>query len=247
VPVKNIASIGDRVLFIFAHPDDEIMAAGTLAGFNAENIPTGLVYLTHGENGPTGGLVAQEELGEERLKEVKSIKSILGVEYLRVLHYPDNDIKNVQPESIKQSMLESIHEFEPTVVVGFDETVGLYGHEDHRLAGLYLHELLDELRNKSKLNFVKAYYMVTLPQPMIDLALKMSRIFKERYPRDPERGLPSANVASNIWKYGASKRRVLEAHKTQWEVITDVQPYGMSIHSILYYRIFDKEYYHRVF
>ena len=242
VPVTELAQSGDRVLFVFAHPDDEIMVAGTAAGLNAKDIPTGIVYLTRGENGPTGGLVSQEKLGEERTKEVYSIKDILGLDYLKVFDYPDSHVEDVDTSKIKASLLACIQEFKPTVIVGFDETVGLYGHEDHRLAGLYLHEVLKETAPFN----LKAYYMVTLPQPMIDLALKMSSIFRERYPKDPARGLPKADLAVNMWKCGSSKKKVLKAHKTQWEVIEDVQPYGMTIPSFLYYGIFDREYFHKV-
>ena len=242
IPTKEIAIMGDRVLFVFAHPDDEILVAGTLAKLNSKNINTGIVYLTRGEAGPTGGFVPKENLGEERTKEVNSIKSILGVDYLKVLDFPDSGIPSVNPDRIKQSLLENINEFKPTIVVGFDETVGAYGHEDHRLAGLYLHQLLD----KANIQSIRNYYMVTLPKPMINLALKISKIFQERYPKNPEKGLPEAHIAVKMWEFGTFKRKVLEAHKTQWEVIEDVQPYGMRIHPYLYYRIFDREYYHKV-
>jgi len=128
------------------------------------------------------------------------------------------------------------------VVIGFDETIGFYGHEDHRLAGLYLHALLDERR----LPYVKSYYMVTLPQPMIDMALKVSDMFRERYARDPTQGLPPADLAVRMWRFGDVKKAVLNAHKTQWEIIDDVQPYATVTPSWLYYRVLDREYFHRV-
>ena len=242
IPTQEIANIGDRVLFVFAHPDDEILVAGTLAKLNSKDIETGIVYLTRGEAGPTGGLVSKENLGEERTKEVNSIKVILGIDYLKLFDFPDSAIPSVNPDLIKESLLKSLIEFNPTIVVGFDETVGAYGHEDHRLAGLYLHQLLDSTNIKS----IKSHYMVTLPKPMINLALKISKIFQERYPKDPAKGLPEAHIAVNMWKFGSFKRKVLEAHKTQWKIIEDVQPFGMKIHPSLYYRIFDREYYHNV-
>ena len=242
IPVNEIANKGDRVLVVFAHPDDEITVAGTLAKLNAKNIPTGVVYLTRGEAGPTGGIVPQEKLGEERAKELRFLKPILGIGYLKIFDYPDSDIKNVQPDEIKKSILDCIAEFKPTIMIGFDETVGLYGHEDHRLAGLYLHELLE---NNDDLNIAR-HYMVTLPAPMIKLALKMSAMFKERYPKEPEKGLPAPDVAVDISKFGKFKRSVLEAHKTQREILEDVQPYGMSIPPSIYYRVFDREYFHLV-
>ena len=71
-------------------------------------------------------------------------------------------------------------------------------------------------------------------------------MFRERYSRDPAKGLPSADVAVVMSAFGDVKKQVLKAHKTQWEVIDDVQPYGMTLPAALYYRIFDREYYHRV-
>lgn len=242
VPVTRIAGQNDRVLAVFAHPDDEIMVAGTFAKFHANNIPTGLVYLTRGEAGPTGGLVSQHELGQARTKEVHAIKDILGVDYMRVLDFPDSGVPESSSEAIKTAMLDAIEEFKPTVIIGFDKDIGLYGHEDHRLAGLYLHQLLVETNPV----FVKKHYMVTLPPSLIELALKMSTHFKERYSKGPSRGLPKADVAVNIWRFSSTKKSVLLAHKTQWEVIDDVQPFGMVTPAYLYYGIFDREYFHHV-
>lgn len=241
IPIIELATAKDRVLFVFAHPDDEITVAGTLAALNANDVATGLVYLTHGEKGPTGGLVSQHQLGVERAREAHTVKTVLGIDYLKIMDFPDSNIKGVEPDSIKQSLLKCFNEFKPTIAIGFDKTVGLYGHEDHRLAGLYVHQILRQL------NYVQQYYMVTLPDPLINLALKISDAFKNNYPKEKGQGLPLANVAVNIWKFGPAKRKVLEAHKTQWQVINDVQPFGMAVNPYLYYKIFDREYYHRVF
>jgi LmbE family N-acetylglucosaminyl deacetylase len=242
VAITELAEPGDRVLAVFAHPDDEIMISGTLAKLDSMNITTGLVYLTRGEAGPTGGLVPQDQLGQARLEEVRAVKDILGVDFMRVFDFPDSGISEVPAQSIKLALLRAIEEFKPTVVIGFDQTIGLYGHEDHRLAGLYLHQLLKQ----NKPEFVQGYYMVTLPRPLIELALKMSSMFSERYAKDPAKGLPQADVAVKMWTFAPFKQRVLRAHKTQWEVIDDVQPYGTVTPAYLYYGIFDREYYHRV-
>jgi LmbE family N-acetylglucosaminyl deacetylase len=242
VATTELAEPGDRVLAVFSHPDDEIMVSGTLARLDSNDIPTGLVYLTRGEAGPTGGLVPQSQLGPTRFKEAHAVKDILGVDYMRVFDFPDSGISEVPAQNIKLALLRAIEEFRPTIVIGFDETIGLYGHEDHRLAGLYLHQLLKEKKPK----FVQSYYMVTLSKPLIRLALKMSSMFSERYAKDPSKGLPQADVAVKIWAFAPLKKRVLGAHKTQWEVIDDVQPYGMVTPSFLYYGIFDREYYAHV-
>lgn len=242
IPKGNLAKQGDRVLFIFAHPDDEMTVAGTMTNLKAQGAEIGLVYLTRGEAGSTGGLVERSELGQSRTKEVEQVRDILRVDYFKIFDYPDSGIPGADTVAIKTTILNCIDEFQPTVIVGFDETVGLYGHEDHRLAGLYLHELLiDEPRS-----FVRDYYMVTLPQSVIDLALKMSPPFQNRYPKDEGRGLPPPTLAVTIAKAGSNKRKVLEAHKTQWQTVKDVFPFGTSIPPFIYFRVFDREYYHKV-
>jgi len=242
VPITDLAEPGDRVLAVFAHPDDEVIVSGTLAKLNANNIETGLVYLTRGEAGPTGGLVPQEQLGQTRTKEVYTIKNILGVDYMKVFDFPDGGVGDVPKDDVKKSLLGVIEEFKPTIVIGFDETIGFYGHEDHRLSGVYLHQLLDEI----KPDYLKSYYMVTLPKPLINEALKTSNMFRERYAKSPKNGLPSADVAVKVWRFSPEKRKVLEAHKTQKVIFDDLQPYVMNTPTYLYHFVLDREYYHRV-
>ena len=74
ISTGEIASSNDRVLFVFAHPDDEITVAGTLAKLKSKGSETGVIYLTRGEAGVTGGLVPKEKLGERRTEEAKSIQ-----------------------------------------------------------------------------------------------------------------------------------------------------------------------------
>ncbi len=242
ISINDLAIKDDRVLFVFAHPDDELTAAGTLSKLNAQGIPTGLICLTRGEAGKTGGLVTKEKLGEERTKELKDVQSILGIDYLKIFDFPDSGIKDIEPKQIKQAILEEIRAFKPTVIVGYDTTVGFYGHDDHRLAGLYLQEVLDS----SNVDGLNGYFKVTLPEPMIDLALKMSPTFKNRYPQDPAKGLPKANFAVKTSRYGKFKRKAMEAHKTQKQVIDNVAPYCMSVPPFIYFKIFDREYFHKV-
>lgn len=243
IKIGEIANTSDRVLFVFAHPDDEMTVAGTLANLNKRKIPTAVICLTKGEAGKTGGIVSKEKLGEERVKELKRVKSILGIDYLKILDFPDSGILDTNPSLIKNAILTSIKEFNPTVIVSPDKTVGLYGHDDHRLTGLYVYELLKSSSLKKKFK----YYMVTLPKPMINLALKMSPTFKNRYPKDPDKGLPKAKFAVKINSFSSLKRKAMEAHKTQKQVIEKVMPYCMSIYPSIYFNIFDREYYHKVY
>ncbi len=240
VPVVQFAQSKDRVLFVFAHPDDEITVAGTLADLAFRGIPTATFYLTRGEAGPTGGLVPPSELGVRRTQETERVAEILGVQELVMARFPDGGTQHVAADDIQAAIRGAIENFSPTIVVSLDDKVGLYGHIDHAMAGKHTRAVVAELGSDLP------YYQITLSQPTIDMALQMSEIFRERYPRTPGDGLPPATHAVEISKHGATKWAAVLAHETQWEVLDDVQPYGSRVPALIYYRVFNKEYLHRV-
>lgn len=233
-----------RIMAIFAHPDDEIMVAGTFHKLNKDaNVTSVLAAFTRGEAGPTGGLVSQENLGEERTKELNNVAKILDVDHLEIFDYPDGGLKDTDPEKIKATIRELIETYKPTTVITYDDVVGLYGHPDHVLMSKLTKEVVKE-ETATGNSSIKRLYMVTLPKPMIDLALKLSPTFQERYPS--EGGLPEPTIAFPMASEAKERKQVLLAHKTQWEVVGSVQPYHDKMPSWVYYRIFDREYYHLV-
>jgi len=226
-----------KVLAIFAHPDDEVMVAGTLAKFKDAGIETHLLYLTHGEDGPTGGLVSQEELGKRRAIELKQVGQILQVNSLEVLNFPDRYLNQVATNEIIAEIKKRFDRIQPDTVICFDQTIGLYGNSDHVVSGRVVYELAYS-------SGVKNLLIMTLPTPMIELALKVSKTFKERY--DTQNGLPPANGCIKIRGYSKQKKEVIKAHQTQKEVMNDVQPLWDKVPYWIYYRIFSREYFNCV-
>ena len=223
------------VLAVFAHPDDEVMAAGTLARLAAHGKVHAL-YCTHGEDGPTGGLVEKKDLGSYRANELAEVARILGYTQMEILDYPDRYLSGIDKTTLQGEIRKRIETYHPDTVICFDRTIGLYGHSDHAFAGLCTQELLDE----DSLG-VEHLLEMTLPGSMIKLAMKVSNTFRERY--DPEHGLSAPTYAVRIPRFAKRKMAVLHAHKTQWQVMGDVQPLWDKIPAVVYYRIFSKEYY----
>lgn len=233
-----------RIMAIFAHPDDEIMIAGTYHKLNKEkDVTSVLATFTRGEAGGTGGLVPKEKLGETRTKELEKSAEILNIDHLEVYDFPDSGLVDADHEEIKQTIRELIIKYEPTTVITYDDVVGLYGHPDHVVMSKLTKEVVTEEMAEED-STVKRLYFATLPKPMIDLALKLSPTFKERYPR--EKGLPEPTIAFPMASEAAARKQVLLAHETQWETVASVQPYHDKVPSWVYYRIFDREYYHLV-
>lgn len=228
-----------RLLAILAHPDDEVVIAGTLAKLKAKGSDIHLLYATHGEDGPTGGIVSQDKLGKTRLKELQEAAAILKADSLEVLNYPDRCLNQLAKSEFKNKLTEKIHEIRPDLIICFDDRIGLYGNEDH----LYTGRLAQETAKENS-HIVTDLLIMTLSKPMLKAALRFSRTFKERY--DPQKGLPDANLAIRISPYGTLKKKVIQAHKTQNEVMNDVQPLWDKIPAAIYYRILSKEYFHHI-
>lgn len=230
-----------RVLAVFAHPDDEVMAAGTLARLRRHGEVFSL-YCTHGEDGPTGDLVEREGLGALREQELGAVRDILELSGMEILNYPDRYLNTVPPEKLKEEIRVRVEKFRPDTVICFDRTIGLYGHTDHVFAG----ECTQALLEGGTLG-VRYLLEMTLSRRMLALALKVSRTFREWY--DPAKGLPQANLSVKIAPFATRKMGVVKAHRSQWQVMGDVQPLYDKLPAWLYYRIFSREYYklHKIF
>jgi LmbE family N-acetylglucosaminyl deacetylase len=229
------------VIAVWAHPDDEITAAGTLARLAHDGAKVTLVYLTHGEGAHFTGY-SRDQLYALRPEEAKAAGKALGVGDVVVLDYGDGKLPAADAAKAKADLAALIAVRRPSTVFSFDDRVGYYGHPDHAQAGRWTAELV-RAGLADPAYPVKRLYQATLPAPVIALARKYISAFRTHYPTDPARGLPAPTIAVPISSQADAKRAVLDAHKTQVKVIDDVQPYGRRLPAFLYYRLFDREYF----
>jgi LmbE family N-acetylglucosaminyl deacetylase len=163
-------------MFIFPHPDDEITSAGLIKLLSQQEVEITLITLTRGEAGDSNGLIKDSDpvqkklqLGRLRTQELESASKILGISNLEILDFPDGGLLTISPDTLKKLIQDRIAQFKPTVLVTYDEVVGLYGHLDHRLTAAYVKEVF--LENYGQPNFsVGRLFQVTLPKPMIKTA-----------------------------------------------------------------------------
>ncbi|ACK72170.1 LmbE family protein [Gloeothece citriformis PCC 7424] len=251
VPVTD-EFLGERVMFIFPHPDDEITCAGTIKMLTSQGYETILLTLTCGEAGPTNGLVDESDpiqkkvkLGQLRRQELQEVAQVLGINHLEILDFPDSGIKDIDPELLKTTLKEKISHYQPSVIVTYDDRIGFYGHPDHVLVARYLTEIFRQERDNP--NFpVKKLYQVTLPKPMLNIAFKISEKFRNSYPTLAQEGLPQPTMAVKITPYGSYKREAMGLHRSQKPILDEMQPYFDKIAPFIYFRVFDKEYFTEV-
>jgi LmbE family N-acetylglucosaminyl deacetylase len=123
-----------NVVAVFAHPDDEAGAIGTLMNHSDRGDNVYVILLTHGENA-SSLKGTPEEITLIRQNHVNKIEKITGVQY-RILDLPDS---GVFPSVENAKKLAKIFkQLKPDIVITWEKTnlIGA-GHPDHR----YTHDI----------------------------------------------------------------------------------------------------------
>lgn len=237
--------LSKTILAFFPHPDDEVTVAGTLMKLKDQGHSVFIVMLTKGEAGNSGQGYTKVELAEIREKEMRRSASILGVDSLYLLNYPDSGLENIGLDSLQEIAQYWINKIQPEILISYDSKVGLYGHSDHRLSGLAIENVF--IKNQGKENFSpKKLFQVTLSRKQINIALKLSEGFKNNYPKSEGGGLPKPDFSVNTQPYFHQTLEVMGAHYSQRKVLKDLMPFHDRVPAWIYSRIFDREYFHEV-
>jgi N-acetyl-1-D-myo-inositol-2-amino-2-deoxy-alpha-D-glucopyranoside deacetylase len=136
---------GLKVLFAFAHPDDEGFATGgTIAMLVNQGARVTLVCATNGDVGEISdpSLATPATLGQVRQEELRRAMDITGVQDIRFLNYRDsgmvdtadnhhpNALMQADPTHVVGQLVAIMRQTRPEVVITHDPTGG-YGHPDH--------------------------------------------------------------------------------------------------------------------
>lgn len=132
-----------KLLAVYAHPDDELSAGGTLAHYARLGVQSYLICATRGEVGEAPpDRKGFATIAEMRTNELMCASSILGLESVSFLGYRDSGMPgspdNQHPQSlvaaptdeVARKVAAHIRRLKPQVVVTFDP-IGGYRHPDH--------------------------------------------------------------------------------------------------------------------
>ncbi|MCL5948037.1 MAG: PIG-L family deacetylase [Actinobacteria bacterium] len=117
-----------RLLAVFAHPDDESFGFGAVVSALVDRgAHIGALCFTHGEasslGDPTGAT-----LGEIRATELASAAGVLGIDHPRLLDYPDGHLNEVPLDELAGAVRLAGKDAEAFIVFDRD---GITGHGDH--------------------------------------------------------------------------------------------------------------------
>lgn len=122
-----------RLLFVFAHPDDESFAAGgTMAKAHKQGHEVFLICVTSGCKGKSGEFQfnSREQLATHREEELRTACTILGVTDLILYRYPDGSLKEQNSDKLAERISQTIIALKPDVILSFPLD-GVTGHPDH--------------------------------------------------------------------------------------------------------------------
>ena len=126
------------LLFVGAHPDDELYAAGLLAALAERGVETHLLCLTRGEGGPIGSIATRENLGQVREQELRASAAALGAATVELMGYvdphPDGRARapEAAPEKLAREIEAVVRERKAEALLTHGSN-GEYGHPAHRL------------------------------------------------------------------------------------------------------------------
>ncbi len=129
----------ERVMGIFAHPDDpEFFAGATFARWAAKGAHVTFVLATSGDKGSSDPQMTSERLVEIREAEERAAAAALGVQDVIFMRYPDGEL--VPTLDLRRDLTRILRIRKPDIVVTCDPTVFWFeqrgiNHPDHRAIG----------------------------------------------------------------------------------------------------------------
>jgi LmbE family N-acetylglucosaminyl deacetylase len=166
---ERMRILGQKILFVTAHPDDEsYMAAGTMRRNDAAGGRSYVACATFGERGRSHikGKVTKRELRMVRKKELRAASRFLRVSALLTPGLPDTEMGEARHrEAFYEKLLVFAQKHHPDLVIGFG-TDGISGHVDHIAVGRVARRVAGKL---------KVPFLAVAPPPGFDKYLKQMK------------------------------------------------------------------------
>jgi LmbE family N-acetylglucosaminyl deacetylase len=134
-----VSEIPDRVLAVYAHPDDpEVSAGGTLARWAASGSDVHVCICADGDKGSLDPASDPSQLVARRRAEVAASGAMLGVKAHHWLGFRDGELED--DRDLRARLVTLVRAVRPDVVVAPDPTAIYFGqhyvnHRDHRVVG----------------------------------------------------------------------------------------------------------------
>jgi LmbE family N-acetylglucosaminyl deacetylase len=233
VPVANSvteALNAQRIVLVFAHPDDEITATELISRAVDEGAFVATITATRGEAGTQfPEIVDQAHLGVVREGELRRHGYALGLDEQIVLGLPDGGVPDAMSDAqLAARVLEELERLQPDAVVTFHPPSGVSLHPDHMAMGRAALSATEQYARRRGAPVTLAYTLVSRPGTR--------RFGGERYARVADLQ-PDPSFALNV--DAALKTRAWHIHASQARYLRETT----GVPAWLLYQLWRQEYY----
>lgn len=245
VPLFEDSFKSKIALFIFPHPDDEIVCAGTITQLKKNGWTVNLLTLTQGQ------------LDEKTLRKNEWTKAvnILAVDNYEILDLPNNSWNNVMTnniafwynntDSLEKIVYKSIQKYNPTILFTYDTALGAYGNPEHRISAVVANNVFQ--KHKQDTSFpVERILQITLPEKLEQLMLNSAESYKNAIKLTGNKTLPDPTVAFDILKNWSVKRNAASLYLSQEGTMKKFFLLPEIQDTTNHYKTFDREYYFEI-
>ncbi len=229
-------------LFIFPHPDDEIVCAGTISQLKKNNWIVNLLTLTQGQ--PNEKTTRKNEWSE-------AVKA-LAIDNYEILDLPNNSWDNIiknnitfwydNTDSLEKIIHQSIQKYSPAVLFTYDTALGGYGHPEHRISALAATNVFQKHKQDTSFT-VQRIFQISLPEKQEQLMLKSSESYQNAKKITGNSSLPEPTVAFNIFEFWHIKRNAAAVYQSQRGSLKKFFLLPEIRDTTVHYKTFDREYY----
>ena len=200
-----------RLLFIYAHPDDESFGvAGITRMYADRGADIALVTATRGDAGRAGEppICDRADLPARREAELHEAARILGIGHVTVLDYFDKHLAEAPSGEIRRALVEVIRRHRPQVVITFDPD-GASQHPDHIAISRFASDAVAAAGDPR-------WYRDAGDAHAVQRLLWISPVMPWDAPKLPDLASePGVDFLVDISPYRETKADALRAHRTQ--------------------------------
>jgi len=209
--MDNVTMAERRLLFIYAHPDDESFGVAGLARMHADlGARVALVTATRGDAGRAGEppMCDHSELPARREAELHEAARVLGIQHVTLLDYLDKHLADAPSDKIRRELVVAIRRHRPQIVVTFDPN-GANQHPDHVAISRFASDSIAAAADPR-------WYPDAGAAHRVQRLLWGSPVMPWEAPKSPDlAGEAGIDFLIDISKYRETKAAALRAHRTQ--------------------------------
>lgn len=245
VPLFEDSFKNKTALFVFPHPDDEIVCAGTITQLKKNGWTVSLLTLTQG----------QPDEKVTRKGEWEQAAGELAIDHYEILDLPNNSWENIMAnnitfwydhaDSVEKIIAVAVQKYKPALLFTYDTALGAYGHPEHRISAVAASRVLQKHSSDSTFS-VNRILQITLTESQEQLMLGSAESYQNAIKLTGNMTLPDPTVAFDISKYWSTKRKAAMRYTSQagsmrhFFLLPEIQD------TVDHYKAFDREYYFEI-